>query len=554
MKKKFAFTSIMVVLILILSACNSSYTTLIPAPTMENPIKSTAAPQKAPADTNPLPSPAVTGSQSELMSAYEGTLENIYQQVNPSVVSIRVVQKQEASVVNPFQNLPFPFNFPGIPDQQTPQYRQGLGSGFVWDKEGHIVTNNHVINGADKIEVTYSDGLAQPASLVGTDPNSDLAVIRVDSPTDRLIPVQIIDSNQVKVGQLAIAIGNPFGLEGTMTVGIISAIGRTLPTGDSNTTGATFSIPEIIQTDAPINPGNSGGVLVNAQGQVIGVTAAIESSGNSNAGIGFAIPSTLVQKVIPALIKNGKYEHPYLGISGTTLNPEMAKAMNLDENQRGALVEDVTPGGPAEKAGLQGSSRSIEIDGRQVRVGGDVVTAVDGNEIKSMDDLIAYLYDQAAVGQKVTLSILRNGKIEQVEATLEARPNEPAAVQQNRSGQASAAWLGIQGIDLTPDIAKAINLPEDQKGILVEQVESGSPADQAGLQGSYKPVTVNGKEILIGGDVILAITHRPVESMQSLRDYLGQLNPGDEISMTILRDGSNLELSLILAQRPTQSP
>jgi 2-alkenal reductase len=243
--------------------------------------------------------PAVTAPVStEALAAMEGALENIYNRVNPTVVSIRVVATEQVSMPNPPDLPGFRFffgpNTPQFPQQQQSpqqQFRQGAGSGFVWDKDGHIVTNNHVVDGADKIRVTFADGTTADAKVVGTDPDSDLAVIKVDVPAERLQPVEVADSNQVKVGQLAVAIGNPFALENTMTVGIVSAMGRQLPVGadSQNGLGATpqpsYTIPNIIQTDAPINPGNSGGVLVNDQGQMIGVTAAIESPVRANAGI-----------------------------------------------------------------------------------------------------------------------------------------------------------------------------------------------------------------------------------------------------------------------------
>ena len=296
----------------------------------------------------------------EGIMAMEGTLEQIYEKVNPSVVNIRVVQKVTTENMGNMQipNFPF-FSLPQGQDQPPEQYQSGLGSGFVWDQQGHIVTNNHVIDGADKIEVTFNDGMIVQADLVGVDPDSDLAVLKVDLP-EGIAPIQLADSDTLKVGQLAIAIGNPFGLDGTMTVGIVSALGRSLPTNEGF--GPTYTIPDIIQTDAPINPGNSGGVLVNDQGQVIGVTSAIESPVRANAGIGFAIPSAIVEKVIPVLITDGHFDHSWLGISGTSLVPDLATAMDLDSSQRGVLVIDVMPNSPAEMAGLRGSDREIEID------------------------------------------------------------------------------------------------------------------------------------------------------------------------------------------------
>ena len=376
-----------------------------------------------------IPASGVSG----LLAAYEGQLTSVYETVNPSVVNIRVVQKASATDLNSQQSpfsIPSIPGMPNIPNNQLPQsqpFQEGLGSGFVLDTQGHIVTNNHVIEGADKIEITFSDGTIVPAKVVGADPDSDLAVLKVDVAADKLRPVQFADSTQIKVGELAIAIGNPFGLEGTMTTGIISAVGRTMPAGglSQSSTGPTYSIPDIIQTDASINPGNSGGVLVNDQGLVIGVTFAIESPTRSSAGIGFVIPSSIVVRVAPALIKNGSYQHTYLGITGGTLTPTLAQAMKLDSTQRGVLVSQVSSGTPASKAGLKGSSSETTVDGQKVPIGGDVITAIDGQPVMKMDDVIAYLADSTTVGQKVTLTVLRDGKSQDIAGHLGSPPGSP---------------------------------------------------------------------------------------------------------------------------------
>jgi serine protease Do len=360
------------------------------------------------------------GSQAaapSLVAAYEGTLEQIYAQVNPSVVNIHVVDQVAASggsTGGPFGRIAPP----------GPQVQEGLGSGFVWDAAGHIVTNNHVVDGATQITVRFHDGTTVPAKVVGTDVNSDLAVIQVQAPAGELAPVQIADSNQIKVGQLAVAIGNPFGLEGSMSAGIISALGRSLPVGNLNSTGPTYTIPDIIQTDAPINPGNSGGVLTNDEGQVIGVTAALESPAGVSAGIGFAIPSAIVQKVIPVLIKSGHYDWPWLGVDGGDLDPSLATAMGLNPNQRGALLSNIVSGGPADKAGLRGSTKSVDIQGQTQMVGGDVIIAVNNQPVSGFDDVIAYLSNNAEAGQTVGLTILRGGKEQTVNVTLASRPPE----------------------------------------------------------------------------------------------------------------------------------
>jgi serine protease Do len=368
-------------------------------------------------------SQTLTQTQSgPLLAAYQGTLEQIYTQVNPSVVNIDI--SQSASSLN------LPLNHPpvGNGNGSNSLVQTALGSGFIWDTQGDIVTNNHVVSGADAINVTFADGSTYSAKLVGADPNSDLAVVKVDAPASELHPVQLADSNQVKVGQLAIAIGNPYGLSGTMTAGIVSALSRSLPVGlDTQTAqqgGPTYSIPDIIQTDASINPGNSGGVLVNADGQVIGVTAAIESNSNSNSGIGFVIPSSIVQKVIPSLIQTGTYQHPWIGIEGTTITPDIATADNLPSGQQGVLVINVTANSPASKAGLKGGTQTQTLSGNQISLGGDVITEVDGKPVNNFEDLTSYLLNNTQVGQTINLTILRNGQQMSVQLTLGALPNQ----------------------------------------------------------------------------------------------------------------------------------
>ena len=260
------------------------------------------------------------------------------------------------------------------------------------------------------------------ADLVGADLDSDLAVLRVDVPAGELHPVRMGDSGEVRVGELAVAIGNTFGQEGTMTVGIVSAIGRLLPVQSNNRMAPRYSIPDIIQTDAPINPGNSGGMLLNDRGEVIGVTTAIISPAQVSAGVGFAVPSAIVQNVVPTLIEDGEYRHPYLGISGASLTPDLAEAMDLPASQRGALVIDVVDGGPAAEAGMQGSDAQVEIDGQPVRVGGDVITAIDDQPVLSMDEIITYLARATEVGDTVTLTVLRDGQEVEVTVILGERP------------------------------------------------------------------------------------------------------------------------------------
>jgi len=313
--KKVTLTSLLIIFVILFSACSSpvyslagSLADLLKADNSLNSNIVNLQENELPVDNNEAyPAPLTQQSNvSDLLAAYQEALEKVYIQVNPSVVNINVKQKVSRDNMQMPNGSPFQFpNIPGFPqmpfdnqnpEAEIPQYQQGLGSGFVWDVQGHIITNNHVVEDADEIEVTFYDGSVYSAELIGTDPYSDLAVIKVDANGDLLQPVSIANSDDIRVGQLGIAIGNPYGLEGTMTVGIISAIGRSMPASSGMQTGPVYSIPDVIQTDAPINPGNSGGVLVNDQSQVLGVTFAIESSSGSNAGIGFVIPANIVSR------------------------------------------------------------------------------------------------------------------------------------------------------------------------------------------------------------------------------------------------------------------
>jgi len=565
--KKYSYISVFLVVVILLTACSipamnlqtqASEVLQSVTDTLEqgNTANVTVEP-KPMAQVTSLPS-LPSSEVNNLLAAYEGALTNVYEIVNPSVVNIRVLV-DIPSVVMEIPSIPgAPFNFPDIPgspdnpDQQipgSPQLQEGMGSGFVWDEQGHIVTNNHVIDQAKKIEITFSDGTIVPAEVVGSDPYSDLAVLKVKMPEEQLKPVDLFDSRQIKVGELAIAIGNPFGYEGTMTVGIISAIGRNLPATEGRQSGPTYSIPDVIQTDAPINPGNSGGVLVNEDGKVMGVTFAIESTVQANSGIGFVIPSSIVNRVVPTLIATGHYDHPFLGISGISLTPDLAKAMNLESSQRGILIGEVMPNSPAEKANLRGSDNQVEIDGRNVSVGGDVIIAIDDQKLNEMDELIAYLANYTEVGQKATLAILRDGKQMDVEVELDARP-QPEEEITSRVLQPAKAYLGITGLNLSPEIAQEMDLEKDQKGVLVEEVQVGSPADQAGLKGGSKTTIIQGIPVRIGGDVIIAIDGKQVNSVEDLRILLGDFEPEQKVDLTILRDGKEMKLKVTLGEPP----
>jgi S1-C subfamily serine protease len=348
-----------------------------------------------------------------------------------------------------------------------------------------------------------------------------------------------------------VAIGNPFRLNGSMTTGIISGLGRSLLIDSIDSSGLSYSIPDVIQTDAAINPGNSGGVLVDIEGKLIGVTTAIESPVRANSGIGYVVPSVIVQKVVLILIKDGSYQQPWIGISGHDLTPELAKLMNLDSTQHGALVIEITAGSPADTAGLVGSSVTAKVDGQDVKVGGDVITAADNKPINDFEDLVAFLARYATVGQTINLTILRDGKPIEVPLTLAARPSQSQAEQAAEPQETTGgAWLGIQGTDLTPEIAEAMGVKTDTAGALVVQVTTGSPADKAGIKGSFKPFDSNGQQTLIGGDIITAMDDKALSGIQSLVDILANLKPGDEVKLTLLRDGKSADVQVTLGEKP----
>jgi len=337
-------------------------------------------------------------------------LANVYREVNPSVVNISVLADKDSVELEGFT--------PSWLDDDDLIVVSG-GSGFVWDEAGYIVTNNHVVDGAELLHVTFSDGATAVGEVVGVDVDSDLAVVKIDPEGFQLIPVQRGVMEDVYVGMRVVAIGNPFGLEGTVTSGIVSALGRSIPARDS------FSIPGSIQTDAAINPGNSGGPLLNERGELIGVNAQIRSEVRSNSGVGFAIPVSIVERVAPALIKDGAYEHAYIGVSGRTVSPICAEALDLPKTARGALVLQVLNRTPAARAGLHGSER--EVDSQFPGIcpsvgGGDLVTAIDGRPVTRFDDVLTYLESFTAPGDTVRLTVLRDQEVKEIDVTLSARP------------------------------------------------------------------------------------------------------------------------------------
>jgi S1-C subfamily serine protease len=300
-------------------------------------------------------------------------------------------------------------------------FESRLGSGFVYDDNGHIITNHHVVSGGgNRLDVTFQDGSVYRASLIGSDPSADIAVLYVKEVSrEKLLPLSLADSSKVRVGERVAAIGNPFGLSGSMSTGIVSGVGRQIPAQEDD----GFTIPDIIQTDAPINPGNSGGPLLNKRGEVIGINSAIFSTTGQFAGVGFAIPSNTIAQVVPSLITTGSYQHPWLGVAGMDMTAGLASRLGLDE-PRGFLVMDVVAGSPAEKAGIQRGEENAVIDGISMKLGGDVILAIDNNIVRKIDDILAYVETEKSVGDDLKLTILRSGQTMEVIATLSPRPSQ----------------------------------------------------------------------------------------------------------------------------------
>lgn len=356
-----------------------------PVPTL--PLRTPASEQGGPADEKGLPD---TGAS----PAEPGALTELYQRVFPGVVTIQVFVETQ-------------MGFGG-----------GAGSGFVLNEDGYIVTNNHVVAQAELVTVSFFNGIEVEAEVVGTDDDSDLAVIRVDNMPEGVVPLPLGDSDSVQVGEWVVAIGNPFELSGSMTVGIVSAVGREIESGVT-----PFSIPQAIQTDAAINPGNSGGPLLNLDGEVIGVNAQIATGGAviANAGVGFAIPSNIVRRVAPSLIEFGAYTWPWMGVTGDSVNLAIQQANDLP-GQNGAYIHTVIGGSPADQAGLQGSTGTRIVSGIEVPTGGDVVIEANGQPIHDFTDLLV-LTSNSTPGQELDLTVIRNGEQVTVPLTLGARPS-----------------------------------------------------------------------------------------------------------------------------------
>jgi S1-C subfamily serine protease len=373
--------------------------TAVPAITVTQPQSPAVATPALEATAEPAP----PGSVEPLpgMLSLEAEIIQVYEDLGRSVVNITN------------RSYGYDMFFRPVP-------QEGTGSGFVYDAEGHIITNFHVVEGADELYVTLADETTVPATVVGADPSNDLAVLGIDPPAEPLRPVPLGESNGLRVGQFVIAIGNPFGLERTLTVGVVSALGRVIESPDDRFIG------EIIQTDAAINPGNSGGPLLDLTGRVIGVNTAIFSPSQASAGIGFAVPVDTVRRVVPELIERGYFPHPWLGASTWSLSPERAQILReagmdvpVDE---GLLLVEITSGGPADQAGLRGGQQRVRLGRYIVLIGGDVLTAIDGEPIRSDRDLVLFLDTKTQIGQTVQVTFWRDGEQSTVPLTLSERP------------------------------------------------------------------------------------------------------------------------------------
>ncbi len=423
------------------------------------------------------------------------TFAQVASQLSPSVVRISITKgggkaRNALHRMNPFEGTPFERFFGDEDDGGAQPKQKGLGSGVVIDKKGYILTNNHVVEDADDVKVTFVDGKTVTGKVVGTDPRTDIAVVKVDGVDVK--PAKIGDSDKLQVGEWVIAIGNPFGLDHTVTVGVLSARNRSGFQG-----GGHFE--DFLQTDASINPGNSGGPLVNLDGEIVGINTMIAGMGT---GIGFAVPSTMFKPVADQLIQSGKVRRPYIGIRMQELTPEMAKSLGKGAPDKGALVAAVEPGGPADRVGAKA---------------GDVITAVNGKSVDGGKDVQHAITFGSKIGQKVDVTVWRDGQTLHLAPTTAELPGDERQASRGGEGganNASKAKLGLGLSSMTPGLAERIGIDPKIKGAVITSVRDGSPAQEAGLQ---------------QGDVIVEVDRKPVQSADDAVRTLGTDRAGGHL-------------------------
>ncbi len=455
----------------------------------------------APADTR---SPSVASMPVDALSA---AFERVAKTVEPAVVNIsteQVVHDSGLSGENPFggmfgDNSPFGFFF----NQPRDMTQRSLGSGFVVDPRGYILTNDHVVKDATKIKVKLQDGRELPATVVGTDPQTDLAVVKVNA--SNLPVLRLANSDQVKVGEWVLAFGSPFGLEQTMTAGIISAKGRYIGSGNYD---------NFLQTDAAINPGNSGGPLVNLNGEAVGINTMILSQSGGFQGVGLAIPATMADNIYRQLVQTGKVTRGWLGVGIQEMTPELAKSFNLSKTE-GVLISQVEPNSPASKAGLRP---------------GDIILEYNGKETKTPRDLSMAVAD-TKVGVPAKLQVYRDGRTINMDVAVGEKPTERAESRTPSENNAEHAKLGVTVQNVDPDAARQLNL-KSSTGALVTDVQSGSPADDGGVQ---------------PGDVIREINHKPVNNVADLQSAIRNLKDGTTVLLSVVRKGQTLFLAFDLS-------
>ncbi len=454
----------------------------------------------------PAAAPLDDSSVSALL-ALDNAMETLAARVTPAIVNVTVASKPKGGDEREQFDMPDEmrrffgpgFNF-SFPRPERPQIEHGLGSGVLISPDGYIVTNNHVVDGAVDVRVTMSDRRVLPARVIGTDPLTDLAVIKIDGKNFPSVPWG--DSTQLKPGQTVLAFGNPFGYRFTVTRGIVSALNRPNPAQDDARRPGQF-----IQTDAAINPGNSGGPLVNARGEVVGINTFLVSNSGTFSGMGFAIPTQIARPTVDALVRNGKVSHGYMGLGITDVTPENAKFFD-SKDYRGAIVTQVEHDSPAAKAGLKV---------------GDLITSLNGKEVNDASDLQVKV-GQTAPGTTVKLEVVRDGKSMELPVTLEKMGARESGGEDASNPEGSKPRWGLGLADLSPDVREQLQTPDDVKGAVVERVVPGSTADNAGLR---------------PGDVILSVNRHPTPSASEVKKALADIPKGQDALLLVRSGGGN---------------